>query len=148
MWLGRAPDDDTIVDAAFRGIREELHVDVSLSTEGLVHSALEDISYVEEMDSASYPGIPAIYATTHVRFNVQTGSMAETAFCHCGLPACRPFETLEWKLEGPLRLSWEWIEYHDALRSGIKGMQPPENIVLTKCGKNSPYGRTDPGRTK
>ncbi|CAE7463295.1 unnamed protein product [Symbiodinium pilosum] len=103
----KALSDETAMHAAIRGIREELRVDISADTEGLVHSPLEDISFAEEMDSASYPGLPAIYETTQIRLNVQSGSSAERAFTHCGLPACKPFETVEMKLEGELRLGWE-----------------------------------------
>eukprot|EP00913_Durusdinium_trenchii_P014231 g13354.t1 len=47
------PDDASSVDAALRGMREELHVDVTKDTEGLVHSPQEDICFVERIDSAS-----------------------------------------------------------------------------------------------
>lgn len=79
-----------------------------------------------------------------MRFNVQSGSMAERAFSDCGLPSCKPFETVEWKYEGLLRLCWdaslaesshrsvpeEWIEFHEALRSGVRGMVPPADVQL------------------
>lgn len=128
-------DDATTVDAAIRGMREELSVEISKETEGLVHSPLENICFVESMDSASYPGVAAIYDTTFMRFNIQPGSMAERAFRDCGLPACKPFETVEQKVEGPLRLCWEWLEFHEALRSGVRGMVPPRDVEKKVGGK-------------
>mmetsp|Transcript_28316 Transcript_28316/g.58389 ORF Transcript_28316/g.58389 Transcript_28316/m.58389 type:complete len:272 (+) Transcript_28316:32-847(+) len=128
----KALSDHSALHAAIRGIREELHVDVGEGTEGLVHSPQEDVSFIEELDSASYPGLPAVYETSHIRLNVQSGSSAERAFTHCGLPACKPFETVEMKLEGELRLGWEWVEFHEALRSKIKGMEVPQQISKRK----------------
>jgi len=130
-WL----DDATTFDAAMRGMREELGVHITKETEGLVHSPLEDICFVEHMDSASYPGIPAVYDTTFMRFNIQSGSMAERAFRNCGLPACKPFETVEQKEEGNLRLCWEWIEFHEALHSGVRGMVPPRDVDVKANGR-------------
>ena len=125
--------------SALRGIREELQVDVTEATEGLVHTTSEDLSYVEELDSASYPGLPTVYETSHVSLHVQRGSLAERAFTHCGLPACRPFTTVEMKKEGELQLEWEWIDYHQALASGIKGMRPPAQASRKKpTDQNSP----------
>lgn len=130
----REPDDASPLDAAFRGIVEELHVEVSLSTEGLVYSPHDDLSFVERMDSSSYPGIPAIYATHFVRLNIMSGSDAERAFTSCGLPACRPFETEEGKFEGILTHFWEWTEFHEALHAGVKGMPPRPTEVDAKPG--------------
>lgn len=128
----KALSDQSALHAAIRGIREELHVDIGEGTEGLVHSPQEDTSFIEELDSASYPGLPAVYETSHIRLNVQSGSSAERAFTHCGLPACKPFETVVMKLEGELRLGWEWVEFHEALRSKIKGMEVPQQTSKRK----------------
>eukprot|EP00440_Ansanella_granifera_P002919 gb/GFBE01003187.1/.p1 GENE.gb/GFBE01003187.1/~~gb/GFBE01003187.1/.p1 ORF type:complete len:259 (+),score=29.37 gb/GFBE01003187.1/:1-777(+) len=135
----REPCDTNTLDAAIRGIREELHVDVSQFTEGLVHSLKEDVCYVERMDSSSYPGVRAMYQTTHVRLNILSGSLAERAFASCGLPACRAFETEEQKHEGTLQLFWEWVEFHEAMSSGVKGMQPPKDVpVFSSAVANIP----------
>lgn len=117
----REPSDRGPFEAAIRGIREKLHVEVHKRLEGFVHEMVEDVTFTDKRDSASYPGIPAIYQTHYVHLLVKERSVAESAFKECGLPDCSDFETEETKKAGVVKLNWQWINIQEARMSGVKG---------------------------
>ncbi|CAE8706596.1 unnamed protein product, partial [Polarella glacialis] len=82
LSVKRRPGDANPLEAAIRGIKEMLGVSVSLDTEGLVYSPeIDGVTFVSNFrGTASYPGLPAVYKTHHVRLNILTGSSAERAF--------------------------------------------------------------------
>eukprot|EP00933_Yihiella_yeosuensis_P026454 TRINITY_DN20523_c0_g1_i2.p1 TRINITY_DN20523_c0_g1~~TRINITY_DN20523_c0_g1_i2.p1 ORF type:complete len:312 (+),score=43.36 TRINITY_DN20523_c0_g1_i2:102-938(+) len=121
----KEPQDASILDAALRGIEEELGMVIKLSNSGLEHDPDSIETFIEKKDSASYPGIPCIYKTHHVCLRIAAGSPAEKLFSSCGLPACTPFETTETKPQGTLTSFWKWMGVTEALDSGTKGMRPP-----------------------
>jgi len=117
----REPSDRGPLEAAVRGIREKLHVEVTRHTDGFVHDKVEDVTFTDKRDSASYPGIPAVYLTHYVHLAVKESSMAESAFKECGLPEGCEFETEELKQAGAVKFKWQWVDIQEARISGVKG---------------------------
>jgi len=136
------PCDANSMAAALRGIREELQVEVYEGLKGLVRVVGEDDTFVEQMESASYPGITAAYTTHRVKLEIQLESEAEGLFKSCGLPDCRPFETDEDKLEGGTQhMFWEWMTLDEAAASGVKGFAIVScQSSLTGVPKGQPGG--------
>lgn len=104
---------------------------------GLVHNVMEDVTFTDKRDSASYPGIPAVYLTHYVHLVVKERSSAEAAFKDCGLPGCAAFETQEEKQSGIVQLNWEWVNIQEARVSGVKGFPGDRNRRGSLCSLDS-----------
>eukprot|EP00931_Biecheleriopsis_adriatica_P023933 TRINITY_DN15009_c0_g1_i1.p1 TRINITY_DN15009_c0_g1~~TRINITY_DN15009_c0_g1_i1.p1 ORF type:complete len:247 (-),score=41.57 TRINITY_DN15009_c0_g1_i1:16-756(-) len=116
----REPGDSDPIAAALRGVREELHVDLSLEDEGiLTHST----GYaMEKMDSKSYPGLEAVYETHYVHLELLQGGEASNRFARSGLLGPGVFTTEESRPDGKLQSIWEWMDIEDARRTSVKGL--------------------------
>uniref|UniRef100_A0A7S1RXB4 Nudix hydrolase domain-containing protein n=1 Tax=Alexandrium catenella TaxID=2925 RepID=A0A7S1RXB4_ALECA len=117
----REPSDRGPFEAAIRAIWQKLNVEVHRDMDGFLHEKIEDVTFTDRRDSASYPGIPAVYLTHYVHVVVKENSPAEAAFKECGLPGCSEFETDEEKPSGTVKFTWRWMVIQEARISGVKG---------------------------
>lgn len=139
----REPSDRGPFEAAVRAIQQKLSVEVHKSMEGFVHDKLEDVTFTDKRDSASYPGIPAVYLTHYVHLAVKEKSAAEAAFKERGLPDCAEFETEELKQSGTVKFTWQWIDIQEARVSGVKGF--PGGMRRGSLSSLSSAATEDPG---
>jgi hypothetical protein len=111
--------------SALRGIKEELKVDIPQQLpQGMRRCVEHDLTYTQNSESFSYPGIQATYITHMICLEILPDSPAERLFANCGLPAGTPFETTEAKTEGTLRLQWSWVSREEAIATKVKGWPP------------------------
>lgn len=132
--------DRTPMQAAIRGLWKELRLGTGCE-EGLPdrfsYCKDQDVCFLEEIDSASYPGLPCVYHNHQIHFDIHLGedglsilgkdSDFWSTLDFCGilnLPHCTPFETVEFcdSHGGVLRHRWEWVDVAEAKQKRVKGM--------------------------
>jgi len=119
----RNPSDACPLEGALRGIGEELQLEMTRQTPGLVHCQQDDQTCVEETDSASYPGLPALYLTHKVCLDIAAGSEAANAFNQkCGGETCNAFSKSEMTSTGVMQHNWIWLDLADAQAAKVKGL--------------------------
>jgi len=119
----RNPSDACPLEGALRGIGEELQLEVTRQTPGLVHRQEDDQTCVEETDSASYPGLPALYLTHKVCLDIAAASDAARIFNQkCGGEGCNAFSISEMGSTGMMQHNWIWLDLADAHAAKVKGL--------------------------
>jgi len=121
----RKPSDNSAVEAALRGLMKELHVATPAGglPVGISYRKDRDACFLEEMEAASYPGLPCVYQNHQVHFDIRLDDEAAAQIFHkCGLPMCNPFETMEEQPDGILRHCWAWVDTGDAVKRKVKGL--------------------------
>lgn len=123
----RNPSDSSPLQTAIRGLCEELHLGSGTELPTCIgHCKDKDACFFEEKDSDSYPGLPCVYQNHQIHFDIRLDDDSATQLLSpCGLPDCRPFETVEERPDGVLRHSWTWVDIQEA-EGKAKGMHCPK----------------------
>eukprot|EP00439_Symbiodinium_sp_Y106_P000557 s3837_g1.t1 len=126
-------DSGGLLAAIHRGIHEELGVSLEdLSRDDVIRYRPDTYHFeIEQIDSASYPGLPSSYRTHHVQVEIlETGL---DVFLHCGLPEFSDFVTKEKTAQGEVTLFWRWDDVPTALRKGVVKF-PPKSLTTHQHG--------------
>ncbi|CAE7572973.1 CLASP [Symbiodinium sp. CCMP2456] len=124
-------DSGGLLAAIHRGIHEELGVSLEdLGREDVIRYRPDTYHFeIEQIDSASYPGLPSSYRTHHVQVEIlETGL---DVFLHCGLPEFSDFVTKEKTAQGEVTLFWRWDDVPTALRKGARVSEA--SLVLVRA---------------
>eukprot|EP00928_Gymnodinium_smaydae_P025123 TRINITY_DN20112_c2_g2_i1.p1 TRINITY_DN20112_c2_g2~~TRINITY_DN20112_c2_g2_i1.p1 ORF type:complete len:282 (+),score=55.62 TRINITY_DN20112_c2_g2_i1:82-927(+) len=109
----RHAEDKDPFHGALRCLHEELGVemfDANSLPDGLSRREDMDSCFLEEKESASYPGIPCTYWNFTFHFEIRQGSKAASLFRADDICNDNTFETSEMKAEGPMKHCWAWIK--------------------------------------
>ncbi|CAE7895994.1 HTR3A, partial [Symbiodinium sp. KB8] len=126
-------DSGGLLAAIHRGIHEELGVSLEdLGRDDVIRYRPDTYHFeIEQIDSASYPGLPSSYRTHHVQVEIlETGL---DVFLHCGLPEFSDFVTKEKTAQGEVTLFWRWDDVPTALRKGVVKF-PPKSLTTHQHG--------------
>jgi len=123
----RKTSDRSPIEAALRGLYKELNIGNGAEAglpSCLSYCKAQDACFLEEMDSASYPGLPCVYQNHQLHFDIHPNglSQAQQLLSMCHLPECEPFETQEPEGDGILRHCWAWVDAAEAQQGRVKGL--------------------------